>query len=124
RGDYHWQHEPILYGGKPAEAHRWYGSRDKTTIAEFAAPPFQQVGEQEWQIVLGETTLIVRGTDLTVEPARGTVFLENKPTASAEHPTMKPVALVARRLANSAKPGAVVLAAFVGSGSTLMACHW
>src|SRR5436189_282894 len=61
RGDYHWQHEPILYGWKPGAPHRWYGARDKTTILEFGAPPFQQVGEQEWQIVLGETTLIVRG---------------------------------------------------------------
>jgi DNA modification methylase len=122
RGDYHWQHEPILYGWKPGAAHRWYGARDKTTILEFAAPPFQQVGDQEWQIGLGETTLVVRGQDLTIELARGTVFYENKPTASAEHPTMKPVALVARMLANSAKRGAVVLDPFGGSGSTLMAC--
>ena len=60
RGDYHWQHEPILYGWKPGAAHRWFGARDKTTIQEFDSPPFQQIGEQEWQIVLGETTLIVR----------------------------------------------------------------
>lgn len=123
RGDYHWQHEPILYGWKPGAAHRWLGARDKTTIVEFAAPPFQQVGEQEWQIALGETTLIVRGENLTVEPARGTVFFEDKPTASVEHPTMKPVRLVARMLANSARRGAVVLDPFGGSGSTLMACE-
>ena len=89
RGDYHWQHEPILYGWKPGAAHRWFGARDKTTIQEFDSPPFQQIGEQEWQIMLGETTLIVRGQDVTIEPARGSVFLEKKPTASAEHPTMK-----------------------------------
>ncbi len=124
RGDYHWQHEPILYGWKPGAAHSWYGARDKTTIQEFASPPFRQVGENEWQIVLGETTLIVRGQDLTIELARGTVFLENKPTSSAEHPTMKPVALVGRMLGNSAKRGAVVLDPFGGSGSTLMACQW
>jgi DNA modification methylase len=123
RGDYHWQHEPILYGWKPGAAHRWYGSRDKTTILEFDGPPFQQVGEREWQIVLGETTLIVRGQDLTVEPVRGTVFYESKPTVNAEHPTMKPVRLVARMLANSAKRGAAVLDPFGGSGSTLMACE-
>ena len=123
RGDYHWQHEPILYGWKPGAAHRWLGARDKTTIVEFDAPPFQQVGDQEWQIALGETTLIVRGENVTVEPARGTVFYENKPTASAEHPTMKPVRLVARMLANSAKRGAAVLDPFGGSGSTLMACE-
>lgn len=121
RVDYHYQHEPILYGWKPGAAHRWFGSRDKTTILEFDEPPFQQIGDQEWQIALGETTLIVRGENVTVEPARGTVFYENKPTASAEHPTMKPVRLIARMLANSAKRGAVVLDPFGGSGSTLMA---
>ncbi len=123
RGDYHWQHEPILYGWKPGAAHGWFGARDKTTIVEFDEPPFQQVGDREWQIALGETTLIVRGENLTVEPAHGTVFYENKPTVSAEHPTMKPVALIARMLANSARRGSVVLDPFGGSGSTLMACE-
>lgn len=99
------------------------GGRDKTTIQEFEAPPFQQVGENEWQIAVGETTLIVRGSDLTVEPVRGTVFYEDKPTASAEHPTMKPVPLIARMLANSARRGARVLDPFGGSGSTLIACE-
>jgi DNA modification methylase len=49
RGDYHWQHEPILYGWKPGAAHRWYGARDKTTILEFDDPPFQQIGDDEWR---------------------------------------------------------------------------
>ena len=123
RGDYHWQHEPILYGWKPGAAHRWYGVRDKTTIHEFDAPPFRQVGEQEWQIRLGETTLIVRGSDLTVEPVRGTVFYEDKPAANVDHPTMKPVALIQRMLANSTRRGATVLDPFAGSGSTLIACE-
>jgi len=123
RGDYHWQHEPILYGWKPGAAHRWFGGRDKTTIHEFDGPPFQQVGEQEWQIRLGETTLIVRGSDLTVEPVRGTVFYEDKPAANVDHPTMKPVALIQRMLANSARRGATVLDPFAGSGSTLIACE-
>ena len=73
--------------------------------------------------MLGETTLIVRGEDLTVEPVRGTVFYEDKPTVNADHPTMKPVALIQRMLANSAKRGAVVLDPFAGSGSTLIACE-
>ena len=123
RADYHWQHEPILYGWKPGAAHRWYGARDKTTILEFDEPPFSQVGEDEWQFALGETTIIVRGEKLTVEPVRGTVFFEDKPTANREHPTMKPVALVARQLANSARAGSIVLDPFAGSGSTLIACE-
>ncbi len=123
RGDYHWQHEPILYGWKPGAAHRWYGVRDKTTMLEFEGGPFQQVGEREWQIAVGETTLIVRGDNLTVEPARGTVYLEDKPAVNADHPTMKPVALIQRMLANSARTGAHVLDPFAGSGSTLIAAE-
>ncbi len=73
--------------------------------------------------MLGETTLIVCGQDLTVEPARGTVFYEDKPAANPDHPTMKPVALIARMLANSARRGARVLDPFGGSGSTLIACE-
>ena len=123
RGDYHWQHEPILYGWKPGAAHRWYGGRDKTTIHELEGWPFQQVGEDEWQIVMGETTLIVRGRDLTVEPVRGSVFYENKPASNADHPTMNPVALIERMLANSVRRGERVLDPFGGSGSTLIACE-
>lgn len=123
RGDYHWQHEPILYGWKPGAPHRWFGVRDKTTIQELEGTPFQQVGDREWQIVLGETTLIVRGEGLTVEPVRGTVFYEDKPTANPDHPTMKPVPLIQRMLANSARRGDRVLDPFGGSGSTLVACE-
>ena len=81
------------------------------------------MGEREWQIVLGETTLIVRGDDLTIEPVRGTVFYEDKPVANPDHPTMKPVALIQRMLANSARRGDRVLDPFGGSGSTLIACE-
>ena len=123
RGDYHWQHEPILYGWKPGAPHRWYGSRDKTTIHELHESPFQQVGEREWQLVLGETTLIVEGSDVTIRSVRGTVFFENKPVANPDHPTMKPVPLIARMLANSARRRDHVLDPFGGSGSTLIACE-
>jgi DNA modification methylase len=32
RSDYHWQHEPILYGWKPGTGHTWLGGRDKSTV--------------------------------------------------------------------------------------------
>lgn len=123
RSDYHWQHEPILYGWKIGAAHRWYGERDKTTIQELQDSPFRQVGDDAWQFNLGETALIVRGAGLTVEPVRGSVFFEEKPTRNAEHPTMKPVALIERMLANSARTGDIVLDLFGGSGSTLIAAQ-
>jgi site-specific DNA-methyltransferase (adenine-specific) len=52
-----------------------------------------------------------------------TVWEFPRPKRSAEHPTMKPVALIDRALANSSRPGDVVLDPFAGSGSTLIAAH-
>jgi DNA modification methylase len=46
-----------------------------------------------------------------------------RPKRSTEHPTMKPVDLVAYCLRNSTRPGDLVLDPFAGSGSTLIACH-
>src|SRR5213075_426679 len=46
-----------------------------------------------------------------------------RPARSDEHPTMKPVGLVARALRNSTRTGEVVLDPFLGSGSTLIACE-
>jgi DNA modification methylase len=36
RADYHWQHEPVLYGWKEGAAHVWHGDRRQTTIIEVA----------------------------------------------------------------------------------------
>jgi len=38
RQDYHWQHEPILYGWKNTASHHWYGDRKQSTIIEFNKP--------------------------------------------------------------------------------------
>ena len=38
RQDYHWQHEPILYGWKPGAAHRWFTDRKQTTVWNFDKP--------------------------------------------------------------------------------------
>ena len=47
----------------------------------------------------------------------------DRPSKSEEHPTMKPVALVAKAIVNSSKPGDIVLDLFGGSGTTLIACE-
>lgn len=36
--DYHWKHEPILYGWKEGAAHPWYSDRKQTTVLEFDRP--------------------------------------------------------------------------------------
>lgn len=46
-----------------------------------------------------------------------------RPKRSDDHPTMKPVELVERAIANSSKPGDLVLDFFLGSGTTLIASH-
>jgi DNA modification methylase len=55
--------------------------------------------------------------------AEDSIFEIPRPSACREHPTMKPVELVARCLRNSSKPGERVLDAFAGSGTTIIACE-
>lgn len=38
RQDYHWQHEPCLYGWKEGAGHLWAADRKQTTILEFNRP--------------------------------------------------------------------------------------
>ena len=46
-----------------------------------------------------------------------------RPRRSEEHPTMKPVDLVAHLIRNSSVDGDIILDTFAGAGSTLIACH-
>jgi len=82
RQDYHWQHEPCLYGWKDGAAHGWYTDRKQTTILSF-----------------------------------------DRPSRSEEHPTMKPVALIAYQVGNSLAPQGLVYDSFLGSGTTLIAAE-
>lgn len=82
RQDYHWQHEPCLYGWKPGAKHNWYSDRKQTTVLEF-----------------------------------------NKPKRNEDHPTMKPIPLIAYQISNSSKKGQIVLDGFGGSGSTMVAAQ-
>jgi len=38
RQDYHWKHEPCLYGWKEGAAHNWFTDRKQTTVLEFDRP--------------------------------------------------------------------------------------
>lgn len=38
RQDYHWKHEPILYGWQEGEAHAFYGGRTQVTVWDVARP--------------------------------------------------------------------------------------
>lgn len=52
-----------------------------------------------------------------------TIWEFDKPKKNADHPTMKPVALVAYPILNSSLSNCIVLDPFGGSGSTLIACE-
>lgn len=82
RQDYHWKHEPCLYGWKEGAAHGWYNDRKQTTVLNF-----------------------------------------ERPQRNAEHPTMKPIPLIAYQMGNSSKAGDIVADGFGGSGTTMVAAH-
>jgi site-specific DNA-methyltransferase (adenine-specific) len=52
-----------------------------------------------------------------------TIWEYDRPKASKEHPTMKPIALLAYPIQNSCMSNCIVLDPFLGSGSTLIACE-
>ena len=110
RQDYHWQHEPILYGWKPGAAHFWNGERDKSTVIDDDMD-FRKLDKKElisliYELKNDQNTSVIR---------------HYKPATSEEHPTMKPVPLVARLIRNSSLKGHRVWDSFMGSGSTLIA---
>lgn len=123
RSDYQWQHEPILYGWKEGAAHKFYGGRKRTTMAEADFDCITQVDDHTWHMAVGDRLLVVSGSDVNVQAYETTIVEMPKPKASDLHPTMKPVHLIIRHLLNSTRSGALVLDPFGGSGSTLMACE-
>lgn len=54
---------------------------------------------------------------------QSTVLEFDKPSRNEEHPTMKPIELLAYLIKNSSKKNDLVIDFFGGSGSTLMACE-
>jgi len=129
RQDYHWRHEPILYGWKPGAAHKWYGGRKQDTIIEdmHGVTIDEKDGHHLITIQNGIHTLVLSVPDYKVEYASddaGTsLWRIERPHRNAEHPTMKPVALVARAILNSSQTGEIVLDPFGGSGTTLIAAE-
>ena len=52
-----------------------------------------------------------------------TVIEWDKPQRNGEHPTMKPIGLFGYQIGNSSKVGDIVIDAFGGSGTTMVACE-
>ena len=100
RQDYQWKHEPCLEG---VNAETW-----------------EEVKEHDpclygWKEGAGH---FWRGG------RRQTTILEfNKPLRNGEHPTMKPVGLFGLQIGNSTRVNEIVVDAFGGSGTTMVACE-
>lgn len=80
--EYHYQHEPILFGWIPGGGRHKNGDRTRTTLWSF-----------------------------------------DRPKASREHPTMKPVPLWAKAVDDGSRAGETVYDPFLGSGTTLIAAE-
>ena len=69
RSDYHWKHEPCLYGWIDGASHNWMGDRKQTTVIEFKRPSksklhptMKPVGLMEYQI-----TNNTKGLDIVLD---------------------------------------------------------
>lgn len=109
RQDYQWRHEQCAYGWRSGASHRFYAGRNVSTIFEDGEPDFEAMTKDE---------LIALIRDVPSD-----VLRYARPARSPEHPTMKPVPLFARLVANSTRPGEVVLDPFAGTGTTALACE-
>lgn len=114
RSDYQWQFEPILYGWKVAAGHPHYFIHDRTQSSLF--------NDVKDLTKLKKEELLKMLQDI-IENTPTDVIRDNKPLRNKEHPTMKPITLIAKLIQNSSRERDIVFDAFGGSGSTLMACE-
>lgn len=109
RQDYQWMHEGIMYAMKPKSE------------SEAAACEHIDYALSHERIYYGwKGGAPHYFTDSRTER---TVWEFPKPNQSDLHPTMKPIELCGKGIANSSREGAIVLDPFGGSGSTMVACH-
>lgn len=114
RQDYHWKHEPCMYGWKDGASHYFIDDRTQSTVFEDKGIDIKKLKKEEMIKLLEE---------FLSEKISTTVINEDKPAANDLHPTMKPIKLIARLIKNSSKQNEIVLDLFGGSGSTLITCE-
>ena len=69
RQDYHWKHEPCLYGWKDGSAHLWAADRKQTTILEFDRPTSSTVHPTMKPVNLIEYQVLnnTKGSDVVLD---------------------------------------------------------
>ena len=113
RQDYHWKHEPCLYGWKEGAAHYFTDDRTKTTVIEDIVD-FKKLSKKQLLDLIKE---------VTSDKQKTSIIHCDKPSKNDVHPTMKPIKLLAPLIENSSKIGELVADGFLGSGSTMVASH-
>jgi DNA modification methylase len=73
RQDYHWKHEPCLYGWKDGAAHLWATDRKQTTILEFDRPSRNGEHPTMKPVELFEYQMLnnTKGSDLVLDSFAG-----------------------------------------------------
>jgi len=128
RSNYHYRHEPILYGHKKGRRF-WNGGRHNDSLLFRQTPSIVvEDGEDSKTIYINtnETSIIIKVPDFDLlyqDVGAESVWHFPKPSISKEHPTMKPVELVKRGIRNSSAIGGKVFDPFLGSGTTLIAAE-
>lgn len=113
RADYHWKHEPCLYGWKEGASHYFTNDFTQTTVIEDKIDVNKLNKEELKKLV----------KNLLSDNKPTTIIHEDKPLVNDLHPTMKPIKLIALLVRNSSKPQEKVIDLFGGAGSTLIACE-
>ena len=112
--DYQWKHEACIYGWTDGASHYFVDDRTQATVIEDKRIDISKMKKEEMRELL---------KDILSDKMSTTVIDENKPSHNADHPTMKPLKLLARLIKNSSRQGEIVLDTFGGSGSTLITCE-
>ncbi len=112
--DYQWKHEACIYGWTDGAKHYFVDDRTQATVIEDQRLDIDKMKKDEMRELLKE---------ILSDKTSTTVLDEKKPLRNAEHPTMKPLKLLARLVKNSSRQGEIVLDTFGGSGSTLITCE-
>ncbi len=113
RQDYHWRHEPCLYGWKPGKAHSWYQDRKQSTVIESFSKKYQDLEKYE----------LIEFLDNLFSELPTSLIKIKKPKKNNIHPTMKPIKLIGYQIKNSSQPKDLVCDGFLGGGSTMVAAH-
>lgn len=119
RNDYHYKHEPIIFGNVADD-----GPGDDGGPVDESAPYADESDQLLYGFTPGGTGRLGRGGPRWYGDNKQSSVLDIPIVGkNKDHPTMKPVELVRRCLKNSCPPGGVVLDLFGGSGTTLIAAH-